>query len=248
MVNPGHRSFGCAQCRCSKVKCDEARPACGRCTRTGRACLGYARDAPQFRSMNKVAEDKVQRRVRDRLESRQPVRSSSAPPLEDEYQSPPNATPPLRPPPNPDWISQSVTLFFAENVEGPDHLQSTWGSLEFLPHLYQKARAAHLTEAVHAAALVNLASVSSVTELEQMARRSYGKALEGLSGAMSEFTRATTDETLATMNVLSIYEAGQLSQRMARANQLDPRRPTAHDRALPCALLRPIRHSAHAEG
>ncbi|KAF3400057.1 hypothetical protein F1880_008291 [Penicillium rolfsii] len=32
---------GCATCKNRRVKCDETRPSCQRCTRTGRACPGY---------------------------------------------------------------------------------------------------------------------------------------------------------------------------------------------------------------
>ncbi|KAF2650052.1 hypothetical protein K491DRAFT_609566 [Lophiostoma macrostomum CBS 122681] len=33
---------GCITCKIRRVKCDEAKPACDRCTSTGRACDGYA--------------------------------------------------------------------------------------------------------------------------------------------------------------------------------------------------------------
>ncbi|KAI0133874.1 hypothetical protein BJ170DRAFT_575602, partial [Xylariales sp. AK1849] len=32
---------GCITCKIRKVKCDEAKPACARCTKTGRTCNGY---------------------------------------------------------------------------------------------------------------------------------------------------------------------------------------------------------------
>lgn len=38
------RSTGCQLCRRRKVKCDEARPACGNCLKYGAACPGYHRD------------------------------------------------------------------------------------------------------------------------------------------------------------------------------------------------------------
>lgn len=44
MVNPGHRSNGCATCKLRRVKCDEARPQCRRCTVGKRICTGYRRD------------------------------------------------------------------------------------------------------------------------------------------------------------------------------------------------------------
>jgi hypothetical protein len=37
------RSTGCQLCRARKVKCDEARPACGNCIKYGAQCPGYDR-------------------------------------------------------------------------------------------------------------------------------------------------------------------------------------------------------------
>ncbi|EED16268.1 conserved hypothetical protein [Talaromyces stipitatus ATCC 10500] len=36
-----HVKSGCRTCKIRRVKCDETRPACGRCTSTGRTCDGY---------------------------------------------------------------------------------------------------------------------------------------------------------------------------------------------------------------
>jgi hypothetical protein len=41
MVNPGHASKGCVNCKTRRVKCDEALPSCQRCVAGGRTCLGY---------------------------------------------------------------------------------------------------------------------------------------------------------------------------------------------------------------
>lgn len=41
MVNTGHRSTGCATCKLRRIKCDEARPQCRKCTKGKRTCTGY---------------------------------------------------------------------------------------------------------------------------------------------------------------------------------------------------------------
>ena len=41
MVNPGHPSRGCANCRSRRIKCDESRPRCRKCVTSRRTCLGY---------------------------------------------------------------------------------------------------------------------------------------------------------------------------------------------------------------
>ncbi|EPE03659.1 negative acting factor [Ophiostoma piceae UAMH 11346] len=41
MVFSGKPSTGCQMCRTRRIKCDEAKPACSQCVRTGRTCPGY---------------------------------------------------------------------------------------------------------------------------------------------------------------------------------------------------------------
>ena len=41
MVNPGHASKGCVNCKTRRIKCDETRPNCQKCVAGGRTCLGY---------------------------------------------------------------------------------------------------------------------------------------------------------------------------------------------------------------
>jgi hypothetical protein len=41
MVNPGHASKGCMNCRTRRIKCDETQPNCRKCVASGRTCLGY---------------------------------------------------------------------------------------------------------------------------------------------------------------------------------------------------------------
>ncbi|KAE8151065.1 hypothetical protein BDV25DRAFT_139222 [Aspergillus avenaceus] len=42
---------GCATCKIRHVKCDETRPSCQRCTRTGRQCPGYPEPKPSASSV-----------------------------------------------------------------------------------------------------------------------------------------------------------------------------------------------------
>lgn len=49
MVNHGP-SKGCATCRLRRVKCDEGLPACSRCTKAKRLCLGYGDSSAAARS------------------------------------------------------------------------------------------------------------------------------------------------------------------------------------------------------
>lgn len=42
MVNTGKPSGACGVCRERRIKCDETKPTCLKCTRSGRTCSGYA--------------------------------------------------------------------------------------------------------------------------------------------------------------------------------------------------------------
>ena len=204
MVNPGHRSKGCQRCRESKVKCDEATPGCGRCTRTRRICPGYGNPEQEFRSMNSTSEARVQSRVRERLRMRDLSRRvpSSGTKSRGFSRHPFNIPSPLAP----DWTGQCVSIFLAEYAEQPDHLHSTWGHLEFVPDLYSKSSSVHLPEAVKAASYAHFANKSSIQIFNQLAKQSYGEALRDLSVAMKDKFRATEDETLATVNIIALYE------------------------------------------
>ncbi|KAH6668615.1 hypothetical protein F5X68DRAFT_216501 [Plectosphaerella plurivora] len=48
---------GCITCKIRRVKCDEAKPSCLRCTKTGRNCDGYAPVASKHRSRDRQSPD-----------------------------------------------------------------------------------------------------------------------------------------------------------------------------------------------
>ncbi|KAK4448742.1 hypothetical protein QBC34DRAFT_380972 [Podospora aff. communis PSN243] len=47
---------GCITCKIRRVKCDEAKPACQRCTSTGRVCDGYASSTTSHQSRRALAD------------------------------------------------------------------------------------------------------------------------------------------------------------------------------------------------
>ncbi|KAJ4144701.1 hypothetical protein LMH87_003574 [Akanthomyces muscarius] len=65
------RSTGCQLCRKRRVKCDEAKPGCGNCTRYGAECPGYERSL-------KFVSEKHHVRTRKKNSSGSPGSSSSA--------------------------------------------------------------------------------------------------------------------------------------------------------------------------
>ena len=76
---------GCVTCKIRRVKCDEKKPACDRCTKTGRRCDGYAGqklwrgwvpDTPESRALPEIPTNEDQRKmIARRLASSRAVRS-----------------------------------------------------------------------------------------------------------------------------------------------------------------------------
>ena len=170
----------------------------------GHMCPGYGNTGQEFRSMNSSSEARVQNRVSERLRVRGLSRKASS--LGTESRGVSRRPSYIPSPLFPDWTEQCVSIFLAEYAEQPDSLHSTWGHLEFLPDLYSKSLSIHLPEAVKAASYAHFANKSSIQNFNQMAKRSYGKALLDLNAAMKDSSRAVEDETLATINVVAMYE------------------------------------------
>jgi len=115
-------------------------------------------------------------------------------------------------PPQDLWLSvvqrraQLLPLPFPVPCRTIGPLRPLWGFYEYLPAMYSACSSIHLVKAVEAAALAHLANTSSIDRLAVLARRAYGKALLDLGVALRSKTRATADETLATLNLLANYE------------------------------------------
>lgn len=195
-----------------KVKCDETRPACARCLRGGRVCTGYRDESEIFRHTFQSSKNgKVRRQhspeSQDSTTARFNPGSTTARSLVLRRPTPsPTPTFNLPRPMSNDWTAQAINLFFAEYVDPPDFLRSTWGFYEYLPAMYGACSSVHLVKAVEAAALAHLANTSSIDRLAVLARSAYGKALLDLGAALRSKTRATADETLATLSLLANYE------------------------------------------
>ncbi|KAF2687789.1 hypothetical protein K458DRAFT_294309 [Lentithecium fluviatile CBS 122367] len=62
MVYTGKPSKGCGTCKSRRIKCDEKRPICGQCTKSGRDCPGYPDEFDlMFRDENKALARKARK-------------------------------------------------------------------------------------------------------------------------------------------------------------------------------------------
>jgi hypothetical protein len=115
------------------------------------------------------------------------------------------ATTPLSPPMSTDWESNAVShLIF--NYSAPE-ANGCPGSLEFLPDLYrQLSGIPYVHDAYQAAALASLGSRNKAAQLLVDASASYGRALSGFIGALSNEEEARSDGVLGTSILLALYE------------------------------------------
>ncbi|KAF2833655.1 hypothetical protein CC86DRAFT_278075 [Ophiobolus disseminans] len=73
----GRPSKGCEGCRARKVKCDEAKPACSRCTRSHFECKYRDQDTLLFRNQTAAAAQRAEDSWRKRSKSQQKARLDS---------------------------------------------------------------------------------------------------------------------------------------------------------------------------
>ena len=237
MPNTGQPSGGCHACRRMKVKCDQQRPGCARCERAGRGCPGYRDDPSIFRSMNESSETKAlnprPRRKRSdqtsnspspfteaqasssaiprdspaKTGSRSPAQEAADSPSLDSWRGRTHLSPSI----STNWEDQAVCFYFSEWTLQPHEHLGTAGYLEFLPDLInEEAHLPYLTEALKAVSLSAMGNRSSMMQLKEEARRSYGRALAQIGVALNHEAQARSDSVLATVLLLGQYEVSTL--------------------------------------
>ncbi|KAF2490562.1 hypothetical protein BU16DRAFT_158515 [Lophium mytilinum] len=217
------RSKGCRACVKQRVKCDEARPECGRCKRFGRECPGYTKptkfvyEIPIAKDKQKVGEGSF-RHIRElerpspksQSQSRSPSWSARTTP---EYQasrgSSEVATPLV--------ISQSITPWTQDKSQvlkvmlddatpmdefADIHFLRKW--LSFVPSRLGTSKA--LDDAVRCMGTHYIGMISKQESVMLSARQTYGHALRSLRVAIGDPKESMSSETLCATMFLSIYE------------------------------------------
>ncbi|KAF2179985.1 hypothetical protein K469DRAFT_753652 [Zopfia rhizophila CBS 207.26] len=194
MVYLGYPSRGCQLCRQKKVKCDEARPQCGRCISRGKTCPGY-RDitALVFRSQNHSAEQKMkklilQHGISSSAPSAGPERKDSEVPrscsIEPEY--------------------YAVNGFYGEYTVRTGYMRI----LDFLPEMCEKIAIPEcLQAALQATALAAMAQRLARRDLLLRSRARFGMALRAVSRLIQNPSTAKDDSVLVSVFLLGMYEA-----------------------------------------
>ncbi|KAF2159226.1 hypothetical protein M409DRAFT_30365 [Zasmidium cellare ATCC 36951] len=204
---------GCDSCRSSRVKCDNQRPICGRCSRLQRPCTGY-RDPTDLI----IVQDETQSGRASSAQERSPrsatiadresvSRSRYVPPQHyTACQKLPWMRSDLANEPRPRLHDIAVSRFFAHYVLYPNRHVGDDGYLPDLPYFYSRSSdGSTLQSAVRACALASFANASRQCELSVRACRAYGRALETLKGNILDTAVMKRDDTLMSVLVLDFY-------------------------------------------
>ncbi|KXT14161.1 hypothetical protein AC579_9265 [Pseudocercospora musae] len=219
MVYRGRLGKGCAECRAKKTRCDAARPSCGQCKRAGRQCSGY-RDLDALRVVDQTSlvSQKSSRKTNS------PTRAtSSGTPLGSGYvgsssSSPANSkssqedllekiVPGVRSFTSPHfWALQEASfLLFDQFISVASTCPKT--ELDFVALLYGDVPShGMLASMVSALGFMALPSHQRAQSHQMFAREQYVSAVRETQKALQDPNRATSDETLATVLLLGLYE------------------------------------------
>ncbi|KAE8392590.1 Zn(II)2Cys6 transcription factor [Aspergillus alliaceus] len=195
MVYRGKPSPACEPCRTRRLKCDQRRPSCSQCIRAKRECLGY-RDVTALsfydQSNEIIGKARLTKATSKALSCQRPMAKSHR-------QSSPVVFPSLTFSVN----DQATGFVFSHYVRSAKH---TRGHLDFLPSLLQTDTSPAVTACMSAVGLASLANIHMSPELMLAARQEYSVALAETSAALRDQEVATSDSTLAAVELLSMYE------------------------------------------
>ncbi|KAK4672141.1 hypothetical protein QC763_100360 [Podospora pseudopauciseta] len=193
MVYYGVVSKGCQRCRQRKIKCDQRKPECTRCHKSGLPCPGY-------RDLNEVIfRDESSRIIRI---SRKGERKQTGPVLS------PSAANPLLASLTSPADEVGANFFFAKYVFHQDPFSTSSGYQDWLATAYchHDGRFTPLRAAVEAAGLAGLSNINPSPQLTVQSRQQYRHALTAVKEALSNPSQAADDATLMAVILLGLYE------------------------------------------
>lgn len=185
MVNHG-ASTGCLTCRKRRVKCDEARPNCAKCTTRGVACEGYGKKPVNIRFKTQSIN----------------IDQSTSPASSKE-----DSDVALTIQPSQDNESLAVTFFINGFAIGGRSLSTSRGFFESIVPVLTAAGSSSTvsvaTTAVSALLLHRWKRDSAVLDLSQVR---LGQALQQLQADLKEPTKRSDEATLLSILMLQCYE------------------------------------------
>ncbi|KAL4928564.1 Zn(II)2Cys6 transcription factor domain-containing protein [Aspergillus undulatus] len=184
-----YTSGGCGTCRRRKVKCDETRPECLRCTNYGHQCTGYDK-----KRVFVIGRPGATARKNAKLVPDSNLALIKAPEIDA-----------LRPNVNPELRSQLLTTFIESYAPGRPYLQDSTGRnlLQTLPEIVRGSLI--LEKAGICLAAGFLASQNQDDRLLQYSSKLYGNTLRTLHGKITSGANLGQDMLYTTV-LLQIYE------------------------------------------
>ncbi|KAJ5726262.1 uncharacterized protein N7483_007619 [Penicillium malachiteum] len=231
MVYQGKPSSGCKNCRQRRIKCDETRPNCNACTRTGRSCPGYLdpfdlilRDhTPSFISKkgtkkapprkitkSEPRHDSNENHDEDRNNSHTKASEASGRSLSLTTSTKSSTSwPPYIPPadlyqPMEDTV---IPLFFNSYLYLPQEPHVRNGFMEILPELFSNARpGSYVHTSTLAVAFFSVAAWTGHAPLLKAAQRYFTQALPKIRAALLSNDDGEYDSILMSILNMSTYE------------------------------------------
>ncbi|RAH41048.1 Zn(II)2Cys6 transcription factor [Aspergillus brunneoviolaceus CBS 621.78] len=221
MVFPGKLSTGCVLCRKRKVKCDEGKPGCQRCSTHGVSCPGYP-DSFAFRGYE-LAQGSTAGKLKVVRNARSSPSSPHGPKQKkvDSAKMQPRSTIASIIPEDSELMS--LCYFHHHHVLRVQRSPCE-GHLAFFPDLFQeRGNDPCFKHAVLSVSYLTLFHRARVPKFQINARRHYGLALRLLNQALSFSQAQVRDEIFAASLFLSMFS--DLSGEGATTGSLNPHIP-----------------------
>ncbi|KAK2764580.1 hypothetical protein FQN54_009275 [Arachnomyces sp. PD_36] len=215
MVYPGRPSRGCGTCRARKIKCDQTKPTCLRCTKANRTCTGYRvfKEDEVHAEQSAVCHQRANPSTPPGTSERvlvKPSTSSPAPLTVDYWTSGLMAEQlsKLASDPSAALGSANLRRFFSDIILLPQAATINEGCLtcvpSFLPSLQPSSP---LVYALSSLILTFASQNHKSKHVMPEAIDSYGKALQLTRNVVVNGTGASATEIILTIMILSMCEA-----------------------------------------
>ncbi|KFX91973.1 hypothetical protein V490_05618 [Pseudogymnoascus sp. VKM F-3557] len=214
MVYCGKPSRGCQMCRTRRIKCDETKPTCTQCRKSRRECPGYKDDFDLvFRNETQATEKRAKKPSSKAKKAGAQAAASSNRPWSSS--APPTASDALivssRSEQVPSTLSipveQVASHYFFTNFVATSDNGASIGLTDYIIPLAQASPSnKHLSLAFSAASLAAFGNRPSGKALLTKAQEQYSKAIRHVNDALRDPVATKTDETLAAVMLLGMYE------------------------------------------
>ncbi|PVH77619.1 hypothetical protein DL98DRAFT_495253 [Cadophora sp. DSE1049] len=229
MVYCGKPSKACAECRLRRTKCDARRPSCSQCIRAGRTCNGY-RD-PADMMFRDESEGLSSRRQRVKASKSQKQRATCATPLTtdsslDLMMEISDEAPLSLSIPNFQMLpvislglgtspEEQATCFFFQNYVLQKDIYAR-GNFQYLSDIYGCEEVGEgLADSISSLGLVGLAHFWGASSILAHATAKYNTALMTISTQLRTIEGAKSDQTMASIMLLGLYETNTCNNRQS---------------------------------